>query len=156
MGTLLRTIIGNTSRMQIFLVLITVAIVTAQERGGGRGGRRGQRPFEIGGAGLIAGGSDLYQERQDQICRSWYQNEIKTGCKATRNNSPWRTLDVVQLPPNATFPSCNLACVGFEDDRCKFWAMNELTKECLLIGYPKRFTLSSNAIVYVSGVSCAP
>merc|ERR1712002_1090947 len=134
MGTLLRTIIGNTSRMQIFLVLITVAIVTAQERGGGGGGRRGlrQRPIEIRGAGLIAG-----------------------GCNTTRNNSPWRTLDVVQLPPKAKFSDCNLACVGFEDDRCKFWTMNEVTKECVLIGYPTEFNLSANAVVYVSGLSCA-
>merc|ERR1712002_197654 len=140
MGTQLQTIIGKTSRMKIFLVLITVAIITAHRGGEGRGQR--QRPFEIGGAGLIAG-SDLYQERQGQICRSWYQNEIKTGCKETRSNSPWGTLDVVQLPKNAKFSDCNLECVGFEDRRCKFWTMNEFTKECLLIGYPKKFTLIS-------------
>merc|ERR1712243_12828 len=105
MGTLLRTIIVNTSRMQLFLLLTTVTI---------------------------------------------FIGEIKSDCKATRNNTPWRIIKIDQLGENKNSTDCNLKCVAVEDKRCGFWTMNQLTKECLLIGYPEKFNLQSNQIIYVS------
>merc|ERR1712243_478877 len=149
MGTLLRTIVGNTSRMQICIVLITVAIVTAQ-RGEGGGRRRGQRERE-----LEIGGSASYQTRLNQMCWSWYQNNIKTECNQLEYNMPGGT---IQIYNNIADPKeCNKKCVDFEDERCIYWTMRKDIYRCWLFGYADEFDVPpSNQEIYVSGVRCPP
>merc|ERR1712215_441865 len=153
MGTLLWTIIWSTSRMQLFLVIFTIAIVTAQrsfERGGG--GFGGQREIQL----QTVGGFNQNQFGCPPQCQLGCQPSPSSECQKLRNNSPWGIIKVIQLPANATFTACNLQCVAFKDERCKFWTMNEVTQECSLFGYPEKFTVkgATNPVVYVSGFSC--